>query len=48
MIFCNEIKTKEQGQHLIIKKKLTSITYFITTIQIINKKSHKEQKKKEV
>jgi hypothetical protein len=42
MIFGNELKTKEQGQHLIIQKKLPSLTYFITTIQIIIKKSSKE------
>jgi len=33
-----------QGQHLIIpQKELPSLTYFTTTIQVISKKSYKEE-----
>ncbi len=37
-------KTRGQGQHLITpQKELPSPTYFITTIQVVNKMSYKKE-----
>jgi hypothetical protein len=37
-------KTRGQGQHLITsQKELPSLAYFTTTIQVVNKKSYKEE-----
>jgi hypothetical protein len=45
IIVLQEVRSKEQGQHLINQEKNTFIAYFTATIQIINEKSRKKQKK---
>jgi hypothetical protein len=40
-----EVRSRKQGQHLNTpKKKLPSLAYFITIIQLIDKNSYKELK----
>jgi hypothetical protein len=47
IIVLYEVKSKEQGQTLLLNRnKLPLLTYFTTTIWVVNKKSYKKQKKK--
>jgi hypothetical protein len=47
IIIVKELRLKEEGQHFIIQQnELHSLVYFTITIQVVIKKSHKEQIKK--